>query len=154
MTSIKTEFPILGSKPKECIPLNVIKLHEKQAIINHAQTLEQLASRGGLSWVETLFVLKNEPYNYKTQLSEISARTKVLQIVNLQFKECVNMNNKEIKKINETIDSLNYDLQDKVGRQLMYFLVGYADNSDKDSITFECIFKFIEEKIKFYKNQS
>lgn len=79
---METEFPILGSKPKEYIPLDVIKPHEKQAIINHMQTLERLASRGGLSWVEMLFVLKDEPYNNKTQLSEMSARTKVLQIVN------------------------------------------------------------------------
>jgi len=81
---MKDNFPILGTNPKEYIPLDIIKLHEKQAIINHCgQTLERLAERGGLSWVEILFVLKDEQFNYNTQLSEMSARTKVLEIVNL-----------------------------------------------------------------------
>lgn len=81
---MKTEFPILGSKPKEYISLDVIKPHEKQAIINHMQTLERLASRGGLSWNEILFILEDKQYDYKTQISEMSARTKVLQIVDSQ----------------------------------------------------------------------
>jgi biotin carboxylase len=76
-------FPILSSNPKEYIPLDIIKPHEKQAILNHSQTLERLAERGGLSWAETLFVLKDEPYNYKIQLSEMSARTKVLEIIDI-----------------------------------------------------------------------
>ena len=81
---MENKFPILGSKPKEYISVDVIKPHEKQAVINHMQTLEQLARRGGLSWVEMLFVLKDENYDYKTQLSEMSARTKVLEIIDLQ----------------------------------------------------------------------
>lgn len=80
---MENKFPILGSTPKEYVPLDAIKSHEKQAIINHNQTLERLAERGGLSWVELLFVLKDEHYNYKIQLSEMSARTKVLEIIDL-----------------------------------------------------------------------
>ena len=77
-------FPILGSKPKEYIPLEVVKPHEKQALRNHSQTLERLAMRGGLCWLEMLFVLKDERYDYKVKLSEMEAKAIVLQIVDLQ----------------------------------------------------------------------
>ena len=78
-------FPILGSKPIEYIPLNIVKPHEKQAITNHCQTLERLASRGGLGWIEMLYVLKDERYDFKVQISEMDAKTKVLEIVNSQI---------------------------------------------------------------------
>lgn len=81
---MEPNFPILGSNPKEYISLSIVKPHEKQAIINHSQTLERLASRGGLSWVEMLFVLKDKPFNCKAQLSEMDAKTEVLKIVDLQ----------------------------------------------------------------------
>lgn len=81
---MENKFPILGSKPKEYIPLDIVKLHEKQAIINHSQTLERLAERGGLGWVELLYVLKDERYDYKAQISEAEARLKVLEIIDLQ----------------------------------------------------------------------
>jgi hypothetical protein len=78
---MEDKFPILGSNPKEYIPLDIIKQHENQAIINHSQTLKRLAERGGLSWNETLLVLKDERFNYKTQLSEIDAKIKVLEMI-------------------------------------------------------------------------
>ncbi len=78
------KFPILGSKPKEYIPLEVIKPHEKQAIRNHSQTLKRLAERGGLGWIEALCVLEDREYDFHTKLTEDDARTKVLEIVNSQ----------------------------------------------------------------------
>ena len=78
------KFPILGSKPKEYIPLEVIKPHEKQAIRNHGQTLKRLAERGGLDWIEALCVLEDREYDFHTKLTEDDARTKVLEIVNSQ----------------------------------------------------------------------
>ena len=78
------KFPILGSEPKEYIPLDIVKLHEKQAIRNHSQTLKRLAERGGLGWIEVLCVLEDREYDFHTKLTEMSARTKVLEIVNLQ----------------------------------------------------------------------
>ncbi|MBX4259769.1 hypothetical protein KTC96_24905 (plasmid) [Clostridium estertheticum] len=81
---METKFPILGSKPKEYIPLDVINLHEKQAFRNHTQTLKRLAERGGLSWVEALFVLEDKDYDFQTKLTETDARVKVLEIVGLQ----------------------------------------------------------------------
>lgn len=73
------KFPILVSNPKEYIPLNIIKPHENQAIINHSQTLKRLAERGGLSWVETLCVLEDKKYDYN--ITESDAKIKVIEIV-------------------------------------------------------------------------
>ena len=78
------KFPILGSEPKEYIPLDIVKSHEKQAIINHGQTLDRLSQRGGLDWVEMLFVLEDKNYDFHTKLTKMSARTKVLEMVNLK----------------------------------------------------------------------
>jgi len=45
--------------------------------------MKRLAERGGLSWAEMLYILRDEPFNYRIQLSETDARTKVLEIINL-----------------------------------------------------------------------
>ena len=76
-----SKFPILGSEPKEYIPLDAIKPHEKQAIRNHTQTLKRLAERGGLGWIEALCVLEDREYDFHTKLTEMSARIKVLEII-------------------------------------------------------------------------
>ena len=81
---MENKFPILGSKPKEYIPLDIIKLHENQAIRNHSQTLERLAERGGLGWIEALCVLEDREYDFHTKLTEDIARIKVLEIIDLQ----------------------------------------------------------------------
>ena len=79
-------FPILGSKPKEYIPWDIIKLHEKQAIKNHSQTLTRLAERGGLGWLEILFILSDEDYNFRTKLTDELAKPKVLEIIKRRTK--------------------------------------------------------------------
>lgn len=81
---MENKFPILGSEPKEYIPLDIVKAHEKQAIRNHGQTLERLAERGGLDWIEMLFVLEDKNCDFHTKLTEMFARTKVLEMVNLK----------------------------------------------------------------------
>lgn len=52
------KFPILGTN--ESIDWNLIAPHEKQAMENHGQTLEKLASRHGLSWYELLCVMADK----------------------------------------------------------------------------------------------
>lgn len=78
------KFPKFGSEPKEYISLDIVKPHEKQAIRNHSQTLERLEERGGLGWLEILFALEDKNHSFHTKLTEMSARTKVLEIANLQ----------------------------------------------------------------------
>lgn len=53
------KYPVIGTKPQEYIPQEVLIPHEKQAIYNHSQTLERLAERGGLSWYEILCILQD-----------------------------------------------------------------------------------------------
>lgn len=54
-------FPIhSGVKNKlEAIPWEMLAPHEAQAFRNHDQTLNELAQRGGLSYVEALCAMKN-----------------------------------------------------------------------------------------------
>lgn len=53
------KYPVIGTKPQEYIPREVLIPHEKQVIYNHSQTLERLAERGGLSWYEILCILQD-----------------------------------------------------------------------------------------------
>lgn len=53
------KYPVIGTKPQEYIPHEVLIPHEEQAIYNHRQTLNRLAERGGLSWYEILCVLED-----------------------------------------------------------------------------------------------
>lgn len=55
------EFPILH-KVLKSIPWGLIAPHEKQARLNHSQTLERLAERWGLSPLEAVRVLNDQPF--------------------------------------------------------------------------------------------
>lgn len=64
-------FPILQSCVSRCrkqhfhsplvVPYDLVKRHEAQALANHGQTVDRLAERGGLSWLELLMVLTDKP---------------------------------------------------------------------------------------------
>lgn len=54
------KYPVIGTKPQEYIPYEVLIPHEERAMKNHGgQTLQRLAERGGLSWYEILCILEN-----------------------------------------------------------------------------------------------
>jgi hypothetical protein len=54
------KFPILGhGRCVGYISWEVAELLRRQAMINHGQTLERLAERGGLSWQEAAVCLAN-----------------------------------------------------------------------------------------------
>lgn len=60
LTSFRA-FPILTAVGGGRVPWAMLTPHEKQALRNHdGQSLEVLASRGGMSWGETLCVLRDE----------------------------------------------------------------------------------------------
>ena len=71
------EFPILKSNGAT-IPWKSIASHEAQALRNHGQSLEKLASRGGLSWCEALAVLRNSKF---IEMPEEEAKEKVLALL-------------------------------------------------------------------------
>ncbi len=54
------KYPVIGTKPQEYIPCEVLIPNEKRAMDNHGgQTLHRLAERGGLSWYEILCILED-----------------------------------------------------------------------------------------------
>jgi hypothetical protein len=55
-------FPIMADGDAKYIPWHVIEPHEKQALKNHGQSLQKLASRGGLGPVELAAVLQDKDY--------------------------------------------------------------------------------------------
>jgi len=62
------DMPILfGYEPPQpdwplSVPMAMLEPHRKQAQINHQQTIERLAQRGGLSPLELLAVLEDRPW--------------------------------------------------------------------------------------------
>lgn len=75
----KRRFPIL--KTKESIPWEVVEKHRLQALVNHQQTIERLAERGGLSWYEMYYVINDIHFNTKLNISEEESKQKVLEII-------------------------------------------------------------------------
>jgi len=53
------DFAIMGGRWVRAIPWAFIAPHAQQAVVNHAQSLERLAQRGGLSPREALAVIKD-----------------------------------------------------------------------------------------------
>ncbi len=49
MNIVNGKYPVIGTKPQEYIPHEILIPHEEQAIYNHGQTLKRLAERGGYS---------------------------------------------------------------------------------------------------------
>ena len=83
-------FPIMAeyggrikTKTTDYIPYKVIEKHEEQAMLNHYQTLERLAERGGLSYTEAIAVLEDRLF---TPIEQDVAKYKVFGIV-ANFKE-------------------------------------------------------------------
>jgi hypothetical protein len=59
---VHREAPDVDGVPR-AIPWEALAPHENQARINHHQTLEQLARRGGLTWSELCAVLHDRQYS-------------------------------------------------------------------------------------------
>ena len=71
------KFPIMGSA---MIPWEVLEPHEPQAITNHGQTLQKLASRGGLDWGEAAAILEDRRFE-KKDMDERASRDRVLKAI-------------------------------------------------------------------------
>jgi hypothetical protein len=88
MKKEEKQFPVLMPNYIEwriekikSIPWNTIKPHEKQAIKNHSQSLETLAERGGLDWIELYAVLTDRSLKDVDSVEMRVARNKVLKII-------------------------------------------------------------------------
>jgi hypothetical protein len=54
---MRDRMPIMSATLLDHIPMAMIKPHEKQALRNHGQSLETLASRGGLAPSEAVDIM-------------------------------------------------------------------------------------------------
>ncbi len=72
MSAGRTVMPIMGSKLMSEIPFAMIAPHDPQARSNHRQSLDTLASRGGLSPSEALDILEGRRWG-STQHGEDAA---------------------------------------------------------------------------------
>lgn len=65
-------FPIQSKlRANQAVPFDLVLAHEAQALKNHRQTVERLAERGGLSWIELVAVLRD--------VSQFSAEIELMQ---------------------------------------------------------------------------
>lgn len=78
-------FPILQSKfgaPREYVSWADVAPHERQAMRNHdGQTLRRLAGRGGLSWGELFYVLRDEEFPFRSHVTNEDAKPLVLAML-------------------------------------------------------------------------
>lgn len=56
-------FPIMSEDGIQEIPWSAIEPHRRQAEINHSQSLERLAERGGLGLCEAVAVLEDRRWH-------------------------------------------------------------------------------------------
>lgn len=83
------KYPVIGTKPQEYIPHEVLIPHEERAIYNHGgQSLKRLAERGGLSWYEILCVLEDtrDIENVKNEDCKRRVWKHILRYYNYQYK--------------------------------------------------------------------
>jgi hypothetical protein len=69
----RTSFPILreyAEPGRKDIPWEMIAPHEGQARLNHGQSLERLAERGGLAACEAVAVLENRAWRRMTEADQ------------------------------------------------------------------------------------
>ena len=81
-------FPILASGRITGLPTFVpwwfVEQHREQAMDNHSQTLERLADRGGLGWVELYFVVTDKPFPFGTKYDARACALRVIGLIDLQ----------------------------------------------------------------------
>lgn len=72
------KFPILDGSGRIWIPWSVLAPHEKQAQLNHGQTLERLAKRRGLCPSEAIAVIEDRKW---TSMPHSEARARLKKLV-------------------------------------------------------------------------
>jgi hypothetical protein len=79
------QFPILNSDRTPDLPRSVpwsfVAPHERQAVRNHGQTLERLAQRQGLCWVELWHVINGKDWDYSRKYDNRWAAEQILAAI-------------------------------------------------------------------------
>lgn len=63
------------------VPWSLVAPHETQALANHYQSLERLASRGGLSPAELVAVLDGHPGSWVYRVTDVGQAPRLVQLV-------------------------------------------------------------------------
>ncbi len=88
MTKPRVYFPVMSDGegcPPTTIPWEIIEPHRDQAMLNHDQTLEMLAYRGGLGYSELIAVLEDrswarmDPKDSNRRLRELLKPVKIIR---------------------------------------------------------------------------
>jgi hypothetical protein len=89
------------------VPYDLVKIHEKQVMINHSnQSVDKIAERGGLDWVELYCVLTDTLYDHR--ISHDLARTRTFDIIDDFIKRTKN-NKPNLRPCEVRIDKLTVD---------------------------------------------
>lgn len=72
-------------KIKDYIPYENMEPYESQIIDNHGQSLEQLARRGGLTYVELYYAMLGKRVSYKSGMEDSSVKPYVLNILSVDM---------------------------------------------------------------------
>ena len=62
MNTPERRFPIMHDAEIKSVPWEVMQPHELQALRNHSQSLERLASRGGVTPEEAVAIIEGRPW--------------------------------------------------------------------------------------------
>jgi len=81
MTPKERMFPILGDPILKALPWSLLVEHEAQAQRNHIQSLDRLASRGGLGPCEAYCVLKDRSYPTGGFKSQAAIRVALMRLL-------------------------------------------------------------------------
>lgn len=113
---MRKQFPVLHSSHRdgdaEYIPWEILEPHEAQIYANHGQSLEQLASRGGLSWREIYAVITDKEFDYRSKRVTDYYRRAVLDAV-----EKFNQRNQTNRESDRCSNCLWFDGEEGDGTQ-------------------------------------
>lgn len=56
------KYPMMYKNKGEYVPFEMMLEHEEQCFVNHGQSVETLARRGGTDYLETYYILNDSKY--------------------------------------------------------------------------------------------
>lgn len=74
------KFPIIHTN--ENIEWNIVEPYRERALINHGQTLERIAERGGLDWYEMFCLLLDKPFRDIPLNYNLDYKPYVMKLIN------------------------------------------------------------------------
>jgi len=112
-----TGFPILDEAAT--VPWDFVRPHEGQARRNHYQTLDRLAARGGLSWLELYAVVTDRDFATIRHMTKVMAKEAVQGLLT-KFEEQQLIKDRRFKCLEDVL-AHNSELND-VAREAWFLI--------------------------------